>query len=343
MALAIVSAAYLTSILAIVVLSFLYTYILAKRFERYTETKTHSFFIGIICGALGTAFLTMSATIRPEALMPGSKVPFTYMHTIGELLLLMMLIFISRAILRMKLIITGKKVSFPSFSLLFISAFIFALYYTLSLFFYSPLNGFLASLNFVFAINIIALFALSLKEELDISKRIAINSEPYIYALFFFLAYSLFYRVHTFLSKVLPITITPFYAEIVGALNIIFAVMLFITAFVFCFISLKKLRVPDIEMSIGDQKKLLPFLEWVSQLIGESTMTIYKYGMEDYKKIYPEKKGKEQESGKEEEIYNFLVRYFENYIGPISSRIAREVDNKYGIEGEKIEEDKRNN
>lgn len=338
MALAVVSAAYLTSILVIVVLSFLYIYVLAKRFERYTETKTHSFFIGIICGALGTAFLTMSAAVRPEALTPGSKVPFTYMHTIGELLLLMMLIFISRAILRMKFIITGKKVSFPSFSLLFISAFIFALYYTLSLFFYSPLNGFLASLNFVFAIDIIALFALCLKEELDISKRIAINSEPYIYALFFFLAYNLFYQVHAFLSKVLPITLTPAYVGSANVVRIIFAVMLFITAFVFCFVSLKKITgVPDIKKNIGDQKKLLPFLEGVSHLIGESTMTIYKYGMDDYKNTYPA----EKEIEKDEDVYNFLVRYFENYIGPISSRIAREVDNKYGIEGEKT--GKRNN
>ncbi len=342
MALAIVSAAYLTSILVVVVLSFLYTYVLAKRFEKYTEVRTHGFFIGIICGALGTAFLTVSATIRPETLTPGSKVPFTYMHTIGEFLLLMMLIFISRAILRMKFIITGKKDSFPSFSLLFISVFILAIYYTLSLFFYSPLDGFLASLNFVFAIDIIALFALSLKEELDISKRIAINSEPYTYALFFFLAYTLFYQVHAFLSKVLPITLTPAYVESANVVRIVFTAMLFIAAFVFCFVSLKKITgVPDIKKSIGDQKKLLPFLEGVSHLIGESTMTIYKYGMEDYKNTYPTEKEREKE--KDEDMYNFLVRYFENYIGPISSRIAREVDNR--VEGKKIGsvEDKHNN
>lgn len=342
MALAIVSTAYLILILVVVVLSFLYTYVLAKRFERYTEARTHSFFIGIICGALGTAFLTMSATVRPEALMPGSKVPFTYVHTIGNFLFLIMLIFISRAILRMESILTGKKVSLPSFSLLFISVFIFALYYTLSLFFYSPLDGSLASLNFVFAIDIIALFALCLKEELDISKRIAINSEPYIYALFFFLAYNLFYQVHAFLSKVLPITLTPAYAESANVVRIVFTVMLFITAFVFCFVSLKKITgVPDIKKSIGDQKKLLPFLEGVSQLIGESTMTIYKYGMEDYKKSYPAEKETEKE--KEKDMYNFLVMYFENYIGPISSRIARDVDNR--VEEKKIGsvEDKRNN
>ncbi|MDY6985878.1 MAG: hypothetical protein SVE93_05710, partial [Candidatus Thermoplasmatota archaeon] len=138
------------------------------------------------------------------------------------------------------------------------------------------------------------------------------------------------------------ITLTPAYAESANVVRIVFTVMLFITAFVFCFVSLKKITgVPDIKKSIGDQKKLLPFLEGVSQLIGESTMTIYKYGMEDYKKSYPAEKETEKE--KEKDMYNFLVMYFENYIGPISSRIARDVDNR--VEEKKIGsvEDKRNN
>jgi hypothetical protein len=217
-------------------------------------------------------------------------------------------------------ILSGEKTGFPAFPLLFIAIFAFSIYYTISLSFYEPMDGILASLNFTCAIDILILMMLGLKKEMGLSKRMAIGPEPYIYSMLLFLSYHLFYQIHAFLSKVLPVVITPGYAETMNTIRIIFTIIPAIIAFSFFFISLRKItRIPEIRERVKDHKNMIPFLEGVSHLIGESTMTIYGYGLENYKKNYPAEK-------ENDELYNYLVKYFEGYIGPISLRIARDVE-----------------
>jgi len=317
-----VTLAFLSLLIATLVLLLLYTYIISKRLEKYgAGTFNNSILtLSLICAASGSVFLIISASMRPEALVPGSRVPFSYLHSFGMVFILTATILIYSVLINTLSMFSGEKTGFQAFSLLFISIFAFSIYYTISLSFYEPVDGILASLNFTCTIDILILVMSGLKKEMELSKRIAMVSDLYIYSMLLFLSYHLFYQIHAFLSKIIPVVITPGYVETMNTIRIIFTIIPAIIAFSFFFVSLRKItRMPEIRERVRDHKSVIPFLEEVSHLIGESTMTIYGYGLENYKKSYPAEK-------ENDELYNYLVKYFEGYIGPISLRIAREVE-----------------
>jgi hypothetical protein len=310
--------AYFALILSVLGVSFLYVYILSRRFERYAKTKSYYFPISISLGLAGSVFLAVSVAMRPDALALGSKIPLTYAHVIGELLLFLMVLFLYRMTIEMVSALSGRRASYPTVWVMSVSAFVSGLYYTVALLSYSPLDSLLMAIDFVAAVGVIFLLMLSLVGVREISRRILAGSDVYICSLLFFLSYQLFYQVHAFLSKVIPMALPVGYADTMNALRIAFTVVPAVFAVVLSFRVIRPvMNRPEIPKMTD--KKLIPFLDEVSQLIGESTMTIYRYGMEDYRKTFP--------GGKEnDELYQYLVRYFEDYIGPVSARIAREIE-----------------
>jgi len=313
--------AYLFLILSVLVLSFFYVYILSRRFKRYAETKPQYFPLSIVSGMLAAIFLTISATLRPEALALGSKVSLTYMHALGNIMMLLMITFIYKMTSDMVSVLKGKKAPFSWIKFLFFSISIFTVYYTASLELYTPVDGLIISVNFMTAIDTVILLTICLMSLLEISRRIAIRCEAYIYPLFFFASYHFFYQLHAFLTKVMPIVLPPGYTEIMSLARLIFTVIPAILVLALSFKFMRSLMKTHDTRNVEGQKDLILFLDAVSQLIGESTMTIYQYGVENYRKIYPVENGND-------ELYRYIVNHFGNYIGPVSTRIAEDIENK---------------
>jgi hypothetical protein len=314
----IIFVAYVVALVSAVAFAFFYVYLLSKRFRRYVHTRPQFFPLSLLFGSAGVAILTASALIKPESIALATAHQMTYMHTAGEIFVMLMALLLCRMTLDMSSALSGERKRIPHEWILFFSVFVLSSYYTAALAFYSPINSFLMAVNFTVAVDGMLLLILSLMGVMDISRRLAAGSEVYVYGLLFFVSYHLFYQVHAFLISVVPLTLPSGYAEAMNSVRIIFTVVPVALAFAM-FIRLGRTLARKPEIPKVTDKKLIPFLDEVSQLIGESTMTIYRYGMEDYRKAFP--------GGKEnDELYQYLVRYFEDYIGPVSARIAREIE-----------------
>jgi len=314
----IIFVAYVATLVSAVAFAFFYVYLLSKRFSKYVHTRPQFFPLSLVFGSAGIAVLTAGVLIKPESLALAAAHQMTCMHTAGEILVMLMTLLLCRMTMDMSSTLSGERKRVPAVWILFFSVFVLSSYYTAALAFYSPINSFLMAVNFTVAVDGMLLLMLSIIGMIEISKRLAAGSEVYVYALLFFVSYHLFYQVHAFLISVVPLSLPSGYAEAMNSVRIIFTVVPMALAFAM-FIRLGRTLTIKPEIPRVTEKKLIPFLDEVSQLIGESTMTIYKYGMEDYRKAFP--------GGNEnDELYQYLVRYFEDYIGPVSARIARELE-----------------
>jgi hypothetical protein len=329
-ALSIAMMAFQTLILFVSVLPFLFIYILSKKFSRFIKSKPRFFFSGVVSGALGVSMLLVSTVVRPEAFVLGSKIPFARIHTLGSVLFFIMMIFFYKMVVNVKFMLSGKKEDFALLATFFVSVFTLAIHYSIALTVYRPIDGFLASINFVLTIGSVLLFMISILYLWEIFRRTMLGTERYLYSMMFFSAYHLFYQIHMFITKVSPIALalSPEYNDIMNMINIVFVLLPAVIVTEFTFKSLKRVDVRSKEIEGGAEigAELISFLNDVSGIIGESTMTIYRYGIEDYRKKFavPEL----NDSIENERTYRHIVKYFEGYIGPVSTRIAEDIEKR---------------
>jgi hypothetical protein len=116
------------------------------------------------------------------------------------------------------------------------------------------------------------------------------------------------------------------YNNIMNTINIIFVIVPAIIVIRFTSKSLERIEVKSEAVDPEAGANLISFLNDVSSIIGESTMTIYRYGIEDYKKKFtaPEL----NDAAENEKVYRHIVNYFEGYIGPVSVRIAEDIEKR---------------
>ena len=330
MALSIAMVAFQILVLFVSVLPFLFIHILSKKFSRFVKSRPRFFFSGVVSGALGVSMLLVSTVVRPEAFVLGSRVPFAWIHTLGSALFLIMMLLFYKMVVKVKYMLSGGKENFILLIILFVSVFIMAIYYSISLTIYTPVDGALSSMNFILTVDSILLFMMSILYLWEITKSAMLGTENYLYSMMFFSAYHLFYQVHSFITKISPmaLALSPEYSDIMNMINIVF--VLFPAAIVTVF-TLKSLKRMDIrsEGMTGDTQtgaNLISFLNDVSGIIGESTMTIYRYGIEDYRKKFsvPEL----NDAVEDKRTYRHIVKYFEGYIGPVSTRIAEDIEKR---------------
>ena len=328
MALSIAMVAFQILILFVSVLPFLFIYILSKKFSRFIKNRPKFFFSGVVSGALGVSMLLVSTVVRPDAFVLGSKVPFAQIHTLGSALFFVMMLLFYKTVIDVKKMLSGGKDNLVLLIIFFVSIFILSIYYSVSLVVYEPIDGFLTSINFILTIDSVLLFMISILYLWEIVRSAMLGTENYLYSMMFFSAYHLFYQVHAFLMKISPMAIlfSSEYSNIMNTINIIFVIVPAIIVIRFTSKSLERIEVKSETVDPEAGANLISFLNDVSGMIGESTMTIYRYGIEDYKKklTAPEL----NDAVENEKVYRHIVKYFEGYIGPVSIRIAEDIEKR---------------
>jgi hypothetical protein len=192
---------------------------------------------------------------------------------------------------------------------------LFAAYFALSLSVVK--EPFSLSLNFIFSVLSFIFLFLSFYDLAEIYGSLASTYKTPALIASYLVLWHLFYQTFAFMLYLFPseISASPFnYAQI--SITIVTIILLAIPAW-------KMAKTLKITVT------LFPFLNRVSLLIGGSALTIFKKAIEEYNRehntsvSYDDKRGVVNAS---EDFMEFMVSYFERYIGPVAKRIYSELE-----------------
>jgi uncharacterized protein YybS (DUF2232 family) len=187
------------------------------------------------------------------------------------------------------------------------------------------------SLNFIVAIAIFFLYTLSLVDVAEIYRRLHSKYYVLVIAAIIPLMWQIFYQFHAFMSKIMDLGLSYQYSEMLGTIRIILIFPTVILATLPAVPLLKNWKTRVRVVKGSDDITLMLFLSEMSKLIGSSAITIFKNGLNEYNREYKSPISFSPETGlsdkrKSKEVLSFGVDYFERYIGPVSRRIYKEVE-----------------
>jgi len=318
---------FLILILCTCIAPFISIYYLSEKLKRAEKNRSDHVLVGVICGLSAAILLVADAVLNPVSLEFGVDELLSVLHLAGEVLMLIMMIMLRSMAERIKSLFTGNPGRIPVFTYIFLSSF-FALYSVPAVRVYGPSGGVVMSLNFVLAIALFLLFFMATMTVAEIYGQLLSRLRFCFYAVSAMVLYNLFYQFSGFFFKIVPPD--PVYAAALDRIMMLSSVIIIILSAVSAWNSITAMREP-LRLRWGQEEKaLMLFLNEMSLYIGQCALTLFRYGLEEYNldrgtNVTFTKDGGLSDKFRSADIYEHTVSFFERYIGPLASRVSRDI------------------
>jgi len=297
------------------IVPFFFVYLFAKRLEKYFNIRSVLFISGFACALLSFSLLLADSLINPASIELGSGIYLSEINLAGAFFSLIASIsfyLLTEEVFRA----LGMQSEKLTTTIPFVTI-LFAAYFALSL---STVKEPLSlSLNFIFSVSSFVFLFLSFYDLAEIYGSLASTYKAPALIASYLVLWHLFYQTFGFILYLFPseMSTSPFnYAQI--SITTATIILLAIPAW-------KMAKTLKITVT----QEVSPFLNRISLLIGGSALTILKKAIEEYNRehsasvSYDDKRGVVNAS---EDFMEFMVSYFERYIGPVAKRIYSELE-----------------
>lgn len=318
---------FLILILCTYAAPFISIYYLSEKLRRVEKNRSDHMLVAVICGLSATILLVADTVLNPVSLEFGADEPLSVLHLAGEALMLAMMLMLYSMTRRIKSLFSGDPGRIPVFTYIFLSSF-FALYSIFAVMVYGPYGGVVMSLNFILAIALFIFFFMATMAIAEIYERLFSRLRFSFYAVSAMVLYNLFYQFSGFFFKLVPPD--PVYAAALDILMMLSSLVIIVLSAVSAWNSIMVLREP-LGLRWGQEEKaLMLFLNEMSLYIGQCAITLFRYGLEEYNldkgtRVTFTKDGGLSDKSRSADVYRHTVEFFERYIGPIASRVSRDI------------------